>query len=481
MLLLMGIVFIGMLGFAIDMSRMYAQRQMAQAAADAAAQAAISSIKGGTNTGTNAFGSATFTCGTGSTLTPCAYATLNGFSAANGDIIKVDFPTSVSGMTISGSVTPAAARVTLIRPTPTSLMKVLGINSLRIAAQSTAVITGSSGSPLVITGNLPNALSITGSSTLKICGGGATSIAINSSGTPAWQLTGSSFIDLAHAGPLDDGTCTNGTGGSIVSMGTNSITGSSAVQSGTTGAVTTGVSTAPGTNPYAAITAPGTSGLTVGPAACTVNTGSGAANACQRGAGYAALGCPAASVCTLYFPGVYSNGITVGGVTRGLMAPGIYYMQATGLVVGNSGTMASAGGLSSDAVTGQGELVFLTGNSVLNVSGSSSLVLTGTPSTSVYEGLAIWEDPTATGIHSSNLGGSGTLDVKGTILLTQNNANSTNYNSLAISGSSGATTATGQIVADKLSISGSSTITMRLPYGNSSGGNTAGGLVALVN
>ena len=50
MILLMGVVFIGMLGFAIDMSRMYAQRQMAQAAADAAAQAAISSIKGGTNT-----------------------------------------------------------------------------------------------------------------------------------------------------------------------------------------------------------------------------------------------------------------------------------------------------------------------------------------------------------------------------------------------------------------------------------------------
>ena len=103
------------------------------------------------------------------------------------------------------------------------------------------------------------------------------------------------------------------------------------------------------------------------------------------------------------------------------------------------------------------------------------------PSSSVYQGLVIWEDPTATGIHNHNLSCSGTLDVKGTILLTENNANTSNYNSLTISGSSGATTATGQIVADKLTISGSSTITMRLPYGNSTGGNTAGGVVSLVN
>ena len=491
MILLMGVVFIGMLGFAIDMSRMYAQRQMAQAAADAAAQAAISSIKGGTNTGANAFGNATFTCATGSTLTPCAYASLNGFSAYNGDTIKVDFPTSVGGVTISGSYSPAAARITLIRPAPTSLMKVLGITSLKIAAQSTAVITGNSGSPLVIMGgNLPDALSVTGTSTLKVCGGGQMAIAIDScagtggacGSTASFQVTGSSTIDLSHAGPLDNGSCTTGTGGSLSSMGTSSITGSSSVQNGSAGAMTTSVSTAPGVNPYASVTAPSTSGLTTSPVVCSVNVGAGAPRACQQGVSWSALGCPSGgNPCNLYFPGVYPNGISLGDSANGVMAPGIYYMQATGLLVGDGSNMYSASGLSSAAVTGQGQVIFLTGTSVLNVSGSSSLSLTGTPSSSVYQGLVIWEDPTATGIHNHNLSCSGTLDVKGTILLTKNNANTSNYNSLTISGSSGATTATGQIVADKLTISGSSTITMRLPYGNSTGGNTAGGVVSLVN
>ena len=45
----MSVLLIGALGLAIDGGQMYAQRQMAQAAADAAAQAGIMSIFTGTN------------------------------------------------------------------------------------------------------------------------------------------------------------------------------------------------------------------------------------------------------------------------------------------------------------------------------------------------------------------------------------------------------------------------------------------------
>ena len=58
----MGIFLIGALGLAIDGGQMYAQRQMAQAAADAAAQAGIMSIFNGTNaTSAYPFGTGTTT------------------------------------------------------------------------------------------------------------------------------------------------------------------------------------------------------------------------------------------------------------------------------------------------------------------------------------------------------------------------------------------------------------------------------------
>jgi len=86
--------------------------------ADAAAESAILSIFGATNTGTNAFGTATFTCTNGTDVrTPCAYARLNSFSiTGSSDVISVDFPTSVTGVTLSTEFTPAAVHVLISRP-----------------------------------------------------------------------------------------------------------------------------------------------------------------------------------------------------------------------------------------------------------------------------------------------------------------------------------------------------------------------------
>src|ERR1041385_4861071 len=90
--LAIGLVLMGALGLAIDTGQLYGHRQMAQAAADAAAQAAVMSIYGGTNIGSNAFGSLSFSCTAGTDArTPCHYARLSGFGlTGSSDGVAVD-------------------------------------------------------------------------------------------------------------------------------------------------------------------------------------------------------------------------------------------------------------------------------------------------------------------------------------------------------------------------------------------------------
>ena len=67
----------GAMGLAIDGSQLYAQRQMAQAAADAAAQAGIVTIFDGLT----AIGTTAYYCTSANTTSPCSYASSNGFTA----------------------------------------------------------------------------------------------------------------------------------------------------------------------------------------------------------------------------------------------------------------------------------------------------------------------------------------------------------------------------------------------------------------
>jgi len=97
----MSIFLIGAIGIAVDGSNLYAQRQLAQAAADSAAQAGIMSIFDGTNSVSgNAAGftaGTAFTCTTTDQRTPCVFANQNGFGGASTDTVSVTFPTSAPG------------------------------------------------------------------------------------------------------------------------------------------------------------------------------------------------------------------------------------------------------------------------------------------------------------------------------------------------------------------------------------------------
>src|SRR5579862_6443328 len=135
----------GAMGLAIDGSQLYAQRQMAQSAADAAAQAGIVTIfNGGTAIGTTAF-----YCTSSNTTSPCSYASKNGYTAGTctskasaavgADCIKVD---PNPGVTVSNldSQTPNELQVTVTRAVPMTLMKFAGFSSLDVTAQATAAI-----------------------------------------------------------------------------------------------------------------------------------------------------------------------------------------------------------------------------------------------------------------------------------------------------------------------------------------------------
>src|SRR5215471_16161839 len=102
---LSAVFLLGVVGLGVDGAHYYAQRQMAQTAADSAALAAITSIFNGTSTsGSTGFSaSASFNCSTTDTRTPCVFARNNGFGGSADDTVTMSFPTSVSGVTLAPS------------------------------------------------------------------------------------------------------------------------------------------------------------------------------------------------------------------------------------------------------------------------------------------------------------------------------------------------------------------------------------------
>jgi Flp pilus assembly protein TadG len=186
----MSILLIGALGLAIDGGQMYAQRQMAQAAADAAAQAGMMSIYDGTNaTSAHPFGTGTppiasSACTTTDGRTPCVYARNNGFGGTTADTVTLSFPATVSGVTLSSGNVPAFA-VTVQRTLKTGLIRFLGAAStVTITARGTVGLVGAV-SPYCIMALDPsaeNAFLVQNGTTVTLNGCG---VAVNSNNSQA--------------------------------------------------------------------------------------------------------------------------------------------------------------------------------------------------------------------------------------------------------------------------------------------------------
>ena len=473
----MSIFLIGAIGLGVDGSHIYAQRQMAQSAADAAAQAGMISIFDGTNaiaTNPARFTAGTaFTCGSSDARTPCKYANLNGFDASTGDTVSIGFPGAAGapGVNLS-SDTVNVVQATVTRSVQTTLLRFLGPTATNVTAKATAaIVLVQSPTPIVVTDPTnSNTLSMNGTTEIDITGGPTRSIQVNSSNAQAFG--GGGTIDLSHAGP-------NGTGADFGVFG-GDATNPGSVKLGTTGHYVSPAS--PVLDPLANLTPPSTAGLTTNPLSPTINSPKD--------------GC--LTTCTEYSPGLYTGGLNFKGQNV-IFKPGIYYVQSTGGVVfknttgGGTNNNAMCVGCAVDPNTGSGMLIYDTGpaGSTVNnnpsggfqVQTNTSVALTGAltgpvdPTTlqvtaaAPYYGILFWEDRTADANTHVIGQGNGCFSLVGTIYITNTLAimqgSASHHQVVDYHGTPCSNTQNlGEIIVSQLSLQGNVSINMGLfPYG----------------
>ncbi|MBS1820558.1 MAG: hypothetical protein JST61_01070 [Acidobacteria bacterium] len=465
------IFLIGAIGLGIDGSHLYAQRQMAQAAADSGAVAGIMSIFDGTYTsGATAFPLTAFTCSTADARTPCAYVSKNGFGGTASDTVTVDYPSTAPGVSLAtvGSGVPAnLLRVTVSRQVKTTILRLLGIvgggtSAATVKATATAAIVSVSAPvPILVTHpTLSGAFNMSGNPSVKICGGPHRSIQVNSTSATANTSNGAkATIDLSHAGPPDPGNCTTGQG---ADFGT---TGGPSTEPFGTFTVGNGAyvpKTSPIKDPLASVPVP----------PIPTNTGNmGTSVALADGVS----GCPSPNTgkpCQLYYPGLYTGGIDGKNKTP-VFVPGIYYIQSTsGFSCAANCNMYMATGF-TDTYTGTGwtgnVLFYNTGSTAkptqagpFSLGSNGTINLIGSPTSSVYKGILFFQDRNSAA-QSHTLGGGGQMTLQGTIYLNNTTMTSTTYQSLSLQGGPGSgTLIQGEIIVGTLSLGGNGGITMNL-------------------
>jgi Flp pilus assembly protein TadG len=473
--LAMSIFLIGAVGLAIDGGHIYAQRQMAQTAADAAAQAGIQIIFTGTIAGTGGAGFSTgssFTCSTSDARTPCVYASKNGFGGSASDTVTVDFPDDTAAPGVSFSTDPTnLIRVTVARNVNTTLMGMLGstVSTVKATAMA-AIVSVVAPVPILITHpKLPGSFSTNGGVQVTICGGPPRSIQVNSGDGTATTTNGGGTVDLSHAGPPDPGDCSTGTGADVGVYGGPS-TPSFTFLKGSTGHYWQPAE--PILDPLAGVAAPDQTKLPAAPFPPT-----------DLADGVSGCPNPSKKPCQLYSPGVYpipSKGVT-GGIDGKLhtviFKPGIYYIPDGGVTCAANCEMYMATGFTDDIGSTTGTktgwtgniMIYNSGTGVFNLGANGTINLVGSPANSAYKGILFFQDRSSqanTGKNAHSLGGGGGLNLKGTIYMT-NTLNIMNdaahYQELDLQGTPGSTTLIqGEVIVGALHMGGNAGITMNL-------------------
>jgi len=480
----------------------------------------------GTSTGNQGFTIGTaFDCATLSGATPCEYAALNGYSGTNslpGNQVTISFPASDANVSSTTPPIPPSAmashpfiRVDIVDHVQTFFSGLLS-GSQTQDVRAYAVCGGllvQAAAPILILSPSGTSTFVQGNPNVVIYGGPARSIQVNSSSATAFSMGGSASIDLSHGGP-------SLTGGDIGVVG-GPATAPSGVNFGTTGAWE--YPTAAMSDPFATVCAPGQSGCPqingnsapAKPSAPTVPADEYARGCrsipCSMSYHDAGHGCPDAGGCKLYTPGLYSSGITIKNNVA-VFDPGLYYV-----VGGMSLQSGSAVRPSTGAGDGSGGTVFyFSGSSTITVSANagksttdpfyaSSLRCTGSsslpgnlslttaiqgnvliaPCTGYYgdplgssdpqgvqRNILFFQDRSASSV-SASWGGTSQFLLAGAIYIHHCNSSGTGsgcgpppsyYNAtFSMSGNSCAGTyVIGTMVADNLSMAGTSCITMDL-------------------
>lgn len=448
------VAIVAMAGLAMDGSLLYATKQRTQAAADAAAQAAAMDIYNGMSQAT-ASSSATW------------YAQQNGFNTAS-DSVSVTYP-SCAGLTwcnghvsVSGIDSPNLIEVKVSRTVNTTFLRVLSLSASTVSATADAVIALTPAPiPIVVTHPTNANVVVTGGakSVITICGGGQRAFQVNSSSANAINSPG---IDLSHAGPSSNGSCTDAVTGADFAVVGGPATQPNSINLGVDGSYVQPASVIP--DPFANVNPP--LQPATAPAPTTVTLGNN--------------GCPVAT-CSLYSPGTYpdakGNNLDVKNATA-LFKPGIYYISSGGFSNEANGTMLMATGFTDGpAGTNTGwtgnMLVYNTGTpgktntyGTFSFAANSNATLVGSPGNSAYQGILFFQDRNSPALTHSIQGG-GSMTLTGTFYITDTlavmQANPAQYQTLSFGGHGGSSTLIiGDIVTGAISMNGSTSITMKL-------------------
>lgn len=498
------IFLLGAVGLAVDGSNLYAQRQAAQAAADAAAQAGIVSVFNGSSGLTSA---SAYWCTVSDTTSPCVYARTNGFGVsatstnctsgtpANDCIYVEPNPSGVTVSNLSNGFPINLVRVTITRPVGMTLMRMLGLTSGTVRANATAAIVDvMSPVPILVTHpSNPGTFAFNGGVTIKICGGPGRSIQVNStnndpqSGGNLWATQGisgnSNMVDLSQAGPNDSGNCTTGTGGGFGDAGGPILTTASGIEepffnlscinatpTPNTCAASSDVyyqgATDPIKDPLANVPPPDKPSTSYTSKAPSISLSGGTSCSNCISTTYNSSGgltCPSTdpytgvsvSSCGFYLPGDYTNGIQAKG-SSGYIAyffPGVYYMDTYGFQAAANGNMEMYPGANPDTSstpcgTGSGMLVYNTGSGLFVVGSNAYANLVGSDDTSCYKGILFFEDRNAPANTQKNnthiFGGNGAMSLTGTIYINNSLSVMTNdpthYQLVQLQGGGGSNT-----------------------------------------
>jgi Flp pilus assembly protein TadG len=408
-MLLAAFAIVGLLAvtaLAVDIGRIWTERRQMQTAADAAALAGDHQIysSNGTDSG-------------GANWTPTLNAALND-SANNG------YTNGSNGVTVAVHSPPSsgpwmgnkdAVEVIVSKAQPTFLLRVLGINSMPVSARAVARYIESTGCVYALDPSAQGALTVSGTATLTA----GCNIFVDSTSTSALSCTGGGSIsakDPATGGPL-----------AIDVVGGASASGSCVPNpTPTTGTQAAG-------NPFASLPVPSAPAVV---SASPLNI----------------------SVPHLPLnPGTYDGGISVSGGNSVVFNPGLYYLNGGGLNVTGGSNITGAGVTFFNTGTASGPTQY----KPIVISGGSSSALTA-PTSGTYTGILFFQDPNICLVKASFCGPSGPQNtITSATTAVFSGALDFANTPVKYSGGSG-TVGSGctEIVADTITVTGSSTVSM---------------------
>jgi Putative Flp pilus-assembly TadE/G-like len=382
------------LGLATDVGYLQWQKLHAQMAADASAQGAGLQLLDGNSTS--------------SIVSEGQYdASLNGFAqGVSNTTVTVNTP-PLSGPHAGNS---SAVEVIIQRTLPTFFLSVIGSPTATVTSRAVTVLgnNGSAGCVFAMNASVSGAFTASAGTTNYFpCG-----IQVASSSGTALSLSGGAILYMKN-------------NASVGVVGNWSLTGGSQIINFNTGNSESPLQISAPADPLGYVTAPSTSGLVVQSMSKVTYSSN-----------------------TTMQPGIYCGGFQVSGSATVTMNKGVYYIAGGGF---------SFSGTSS--VSGTGVTIFNTSGPNSGVTGcstafqpfsisGSAVVSLSAPTSNPLEGILIFQDRKISSASNNTISGGSTVQLNGAIYLL--------HSPLQYTGNS--TSGYQILVADKVTISGSSTI-----------------------